>query len=107
MRGTQLGLVILAAAVAACNSYNGTAKLNWTAVNSDIAGVPLKDLAGYKVYYGESPHDMGNVAVVPDPARTSYTVEHLAPGTWYFTVVAYTKSGAQGTVSNVISKTVR
>jgi fibronectin type III domain protein len=107
MRATRFGLVILAAAIAACNPYNGTAKLNWTAVHSDLEGVPLKDLAGYKVYYGASPSDMRQVAVVPDPARTSYTVEHLAPGTWYFTVAAYTKGGAQGNVSNVISKTVR
>jgi hypothetical protein len=37
---------------------------------------------------------------------TGYTVQGLASGTWYFTVVAYTSVGTQSAPSNVASTTI-
>ena len=38
---------------------------------------------------------------------SSYVVENLAPGTYYFAVRAYTSSGAESANSNVVTKIVQ
>jgi Fibronectin type III domain len=107
MSRARFALAILLVAIFGCSFANGSASLSWSAVNQDADGVPLKDLAGYKIYYGTSPRDLQKVVVVADPHQTSYRVGQLTPGTWYFSVVAYTKAGAEGSASNVTSKTIR
>lgn len=85
----------------------GTASLSWTPVTADTSGMPLADLAGYKIYYGMSPGDLNNPPIlVPDPSATAYLVANLPSGTWYFTVAAYTAGGVDGVRSNVASKTI-
>ena len=49
---------------------------------------------------------MTNVIAVNDPASTSYVIRNLAPGTWYFAVVAYNTQAVESTFSNVVSKTI-
>lgn len=85
----------------------GIAALSWTAVHESIDGQPLADVAGYRIYYGTSRSAMSQVAPVTDPHLTSYRVTGLAPGTWYFTVVAYTRLGIEGKPSNVAVKTIQ
>jgi PKD repeat protein len=72
--------------------------LSWTAPTTNANGTPLKDLAGYKVYYGlasrsySSDVDVGN--------RTTYTVSGLAGGKrYYFAVTAYDTSGNESAFS--------
>jgi hypothetical protein len=100
----------LALCMAACGEAgphgSGTATLNWSAVTRRSDGSALTDLAGYKVYYGTSPGALNQVVVVADPRVTTYRVTHLAAGTWYFAVAAYTSSGAEGPRSGVGSKTI-
>ena len=84
----------------------GTAKLTWTAPTTNTNGSGLTDLAGYHIYYGNSPSAMTKVITVSSPATTSYTVSSLASGTWYFAVNAYTTSGVESSLSNTGSKTV-
>ena len=38
---------------------------------------------------------------------TSYLVDDLSQGTWYFTVVAYTSAGLESTTSSMASKTIQ
>jgi Fibronectin type III domain len=107
MSRLRFALLVVSAAIQGCSFANGSATLNWSAVNTDAQGAPLKDIAGYKIYYGTAPRDLRKVVVVADPNRTNYRVGHLTPGTWYFSVVAYTKAGAEGSASNVSSKTIQ
>lgn len=108
MRFTRILLPALAAIFTACNAAAaGNATLNWSTVSTDANGAPLKDVAGYKIYYGTAPGALRQVIVVADPQRTSYRVGNLGPGTWYFSVIAYTKEGAEGVVSPVRSKTIK
>ena len=86
---------------------NGVATLSWTAVQESVAGQPLADIAGYHIYYGTSRSAMSKVAQVTDPHLTSYRVTGLAAGTWYFTVVAYTRLGIEGKPSNVAVKMIQ
>jgi hypothetical protein len=104
---TRLILLGVLVVFGGCNFATGSANLSWSAVSQDKDGVPLKDLAGYKIYYGTSPQSLQQVFLVSDPHQTSCQIGHLARGTWYFSVVAYTKSGAEGSASNVTSKTIR
>jgi hypothetical protein len=43
---------------------------------------------------------------VSDPGATSYVVRHLSPGTYYFSVAAYSTSGARGMQTAPVSKTI-
>jgi|SRR5215469_5513088 len=85
---------------------NGNAVLSWTAVTSDTAGNSLSGLAGYEIHYGPSQNALSYLIVVNDPRQTTYTIPGLAPGTWYFSVNAYTSSGIEGLPSNTASKTI-
>lgn len=96
--------------LAACSRpppASGVATLSWTAVQESVAGQPPADIAGYRIYYGTSRSAMSKVAPVTDPHLTSYRVTGLAAGTWYFTVVAYTRLGIEGKPSNVAAKTIQ
>ena len=43
---------------------------------------------------------------ISNPSVTTYVVEQLAAGTWYFAVRAYTSAGNESSLSNVASKTI-
>ncbi len=62
------------------------------------------DLAGYKVYYGPSSGDYTTITDVG--LVTTYTINNLGAGTYYFVVTAYNTSGVESTFSNEIFKTM-
>jgi hypothetical protein len=84
----------------------GTATLSWTAPTLNTNGLPITDLAGYNLYYGTSSTAMTNVIAVNNPAAGSYVITNLAPGTWYFAVVAYNSQAKESTFSAIVSKTI-
>jgi hypothetical protein len=49
---------------------------------------------------------MDTVETQTNPNETTYTVNNLRPGTWYFAVSAYTTNGTESAPSNVASKTI-
>jgi hypothetical protein len=85
---------------------NSSAVLAWTPVTADTAGNTLMNLAGYEVHYGTSESALTLLILVNDPQQTTYTVPGLAPGTWYFSVNAYTSDGVEGLPSNTASKVI-
>jgi hypothetical protein len=105
----SLLLLVLGGAFIACSGYTGpaggSASLTWAAPTQNLDGSPLGQIKGYYIYYGTSPTVMGQTVKVSDPKATSYVVKHLSPGTWYFSVAAYTAAGA-GAQTPVVSKTV-
>jgi hypothetical protein len=84
----------------------GSAVLRWTAPTTNTNGSALTNLAGYHIYYGNSPSSMTTTVTVASAGTTSYTVSNLKSGTWYFAVSAYTTGGTQSAKSNVGSKTI-
>ncbi len=87
------------------NSPGNTATLTWDAPTTNADGTPLTDLAGYKVYYGTT---SGNYTDVIDVGNvTTYKVEGLQPGTYYFAVTAYDTSGNESNYSNEVSKIIK
>ncbi len=84
----------------------GTANLSWTAPTQNIDGSPLTDLAGFRVYHGNSANALTDVTQLPSSSVTTYVYSQLAQGAHYFAVAAYNTSGVESTLSGVGSKTI-
>jgi hypothetical protein len=84
----------------------GSATLSWTEPTENTDGTPITGLAGYHIYYGTSEGAMSTTITVASPTETSYVVTGLAPGTYYFTVVAYNTAGVDSPQSNLANKTI-
>jgi len=84
----------------------GNATLRWTPPTEREDGSTLENLAGYKVRYGLDSIDLENVITLENPGLTSYMVENLHPGTWYFAVTAFDADGRESDFSNVGSKLI-
>jgi len=82
----------------------GAATLRWVAPAQMTSGEPLTDLAGFRVYYGQSFSGLDQIVTIPDARVTQVVIESLAPGTWFFAVTAYTSDGTESVRSNVVSK---
>jgi hypothetical protein len=68
--------------------------LSWVKPTKNTDGSPLRDLRGYIIYFGDSPGALTHTIKLPDPASTRYVVRSLSSGPHYFSVAAYTASGA-------------
>jgi len=86
---------------------SGSATLSWVPPTKNTDGSVVTHLAGYYIYYGTRPTELNQVIQLKDPQLTSYEVNHLRPGTYYFSVVAFTESGAKGSSSPLVSKMIR
>lgn len=79
--------------------------LSWVPPTQNTDNTPLTNLAGYRVLYGTSASSLTQTIDIPKLVST-YVVDGLAPGTWYFTVRAYTSAGSESANSNIVSKTL-
>jgi len=84
----------------------GSATLSWSVPTQNTDGTPLTDLSGYHIYYGTSASALTTTITLASAGETSYVVTGLAPGTYYFAVVAYNSAGIDSPESNVASKTI-
>lgn len=85
----------------------GSATLTWVAPTQNTDGSALTNLAGYRVIYGKSASALNQTVELANPSLTSYVVDQLSSGTWYFAVKAYTLAGGESAASNVASKTIQ
>jgi hypothetical protein len=85
----------------------GSATVTWQPPTANTNGTSITNLAGYVIEYGKSASTMSTTVKVANPGLTSYVVENLAAGTYYFGVTAYNSAGQTSSVSNVASKTVK
>jgi hypothetical protein len=83
----------------------GSASLSWTAPTTNSDGSPLADLSGYHIHYGSSA-DLLTSQIDVDSSTTSYMVNNLIAGTWYFAVTAVNSIGLESDLSNTASKTI-
>jgi hypothetical protein len=84
----------------------GSATLTWQAPTQNTDGTSLADLAGYFIVYGKSASALTQTVDLKNPSLTTYVVESLTSGTWYFAVKAYTSKGAESDKSNIATKTI-
>ena len=85
----------------------GAAALYWEPPTTNTDGSALTSLAGYRIVYGASATQLKQTIQLANAGLSSYVVENLAPGTYYFAVRAYTSKGAESADSNVVPKSVR
>jgi hypothetical protein len=85
---------------------NGSATVSWTPPIANTDGSTLIDLKGYRVAYGRAADDLTQSADIDNPGLTTYTVNNLASGQWFFAVYAVNQAGVQSDISNVASKTI-
>ncbi len=97
---------LAAFSIAVQQSANGTATLSWTAPTTREDGSPLTDLAGYKVRYGNAAGNYPTTITLSNPGVTSYMVENLASGRWYFVLASYDSAGTESADSSPASKTI-
>lgn len=84
----------------------GTATLSWTAPTTHTDGTPLTDLAGYKLRYGNASDTYPNTITIGNPGVTTYVVQSLASGTYYFVLASYDSSGVESANSSPVSKSI-
>ena len=84
----------------------GVASLRWELPPSKVDGSPLNDLAGYRILYGRRSDELDHSVFIGDAAATSYQIDSLGEGVWYFAVSAINASGLEGPPTTVASKSI-
>jgi hypothetical protein len=108
MASGRLALFLFVATVlTACGTAADSATLSWTAPTRSADGSPITNLAGYTIHYGASAGAMNQTIRLDNPKATTYVVRHLGPGTYYFSITAYTTSGEESGFSELVTKTIR
>ena len=90
----------------ASTSGIGAATLSWAAPDQNTDGSALTNLAGYRIYFGTSADSLDQVIDIPTVGITTYVVDDLDAGTYYFSIRAYNTVGAESALSNVVSDTI-
>lgn len=86
-------------------TYGGT--ISWDPPTTTADGSPLTDLAGYTIYYGTTSRQYTQSIRVGNPGISSYYVDGLAPGTYYFAVAGFDGANNESALSNEASGTIR
>ena len=86
---------------------SGVATLSWVAPTQRTDGTPLTNLAGFRVYYGTSSGSYPNSVSVTNPNLTSYALDALPAGTYYFVTTAFDATGNESAYSTPVSKTIQ
>lgn len=77
--------------------------LAWDAPATDATGNALEDLAAFRIYHSPVlPPDGTEGTQIDVGDATEYTVENLAPGTYYFAVTAVDVAGNESRLSEVL-----
>jgi len=84
----------------------GSATLSWGAPTTNENGTEITSLAGYHIYYGTDESSLKTMITISSPTVTTYVVNGLSPGTYYFAVVAYNSMGVDSSESNIARKTI-
>jgi hypothetical protein len=81
----------------------GSVTLSWQAPTTREDGTPLTNLAGYYIRYGRMSGVYDFEIKIDNPGITTYVVENLNPGTWYFVISSYDTDGIESEYSEEIS----
>jgi hypothetical protein len=73
----------------------GSVTLSWTVPTTRTDGTPLVTLAGFRIYYGLAAGSYPNKISVPNPGITTFVVDNLPTGTYYFVATAYDTNGLE------------
>jgi hypothetical protein len=103
----KASVALAAFAIKVSDSQIGAALLTWEPPTTNTDGSALTNLAGYRLVYGASSTQLTQTIQIANAGMSSYVVENLAPGTYYFALRAYTTKGLESANSNVVTRVVR
>jgi hypothetical protein len=83
-----------------------TVSLAWNAPTQNADGTPITGLAGFHIYYGTTAGALSTTVNVSSPTTTTYVLQGLTHGTYYFSVVAHNTSGQDSKSSNMATTTI-
>lgn len=87
------------------NNKTGIVTLNWLPPTLNSDGSSLVDLAGYTIYYGQSPVLLSNTISVSNSGLTTFVIENLDSNTtYYFAVAAVNNQNIESNLSNVVNQ---
>jgi Fibronectin type III domain/Putative Ig domain len=89
------------------STTTGAATVNWHPPTQNSNGSTITNLAGYTIEYGTNKSNLTSSVKLANPGLTSYVIENLAAGTYYFGVTAYNSAGGTSAVSGIVSKTIK
>jgi hypothetical protein len=92
--------------VIAAGSSTGSATLTWTAPTQNTDGSVLADLSGYVIHYGTASKNYTSSVTVANPGLTTYVVEDLPAGTYYFSMTSTASNGTTSSASAEASMTI-
>ena len=87
-------------------SGSGSVTLSWLPPTSNDDGTTLHDLAGYKIYVGQSANALNRVIELNNVGLTRYVVEDLSPTRWHFAMTSVNARGRESRRSPTVSKVV-
>ena len=85
---------------------SGAVTLAWQPPTQNTDGTALLDLTGYRIVYGPQAGDYTSSIAIDDPELTRYVVDGLAPGVYFFAIVARNSMGAESDESIAVSATL-
>ena len=83
------------------SATSGVADLSWLAPQSTGSG--STELVGYHLYYGPSSSDLTHVINITNPDSTSFVIDNLANGTWYFAIKSYDARNVESDLSAIVA----
>ena len=84
----------------------GSATLSWTAPTQNTDGTPLTNLSGFKIYWGPAAGNYPNSVTLNNPGLSTYVVDNLGAGTYFFAATALSSSGAESLLSTAATKNI-
>ena len=92
--------------IAVTDSASGAVTITWSAPTQNNDGSALVNLAGYRIYYGTSPSALSASVNIASPGMTSYVIENLSSGTWYFAIKSFNSNNVESDLSPVVDTSI-
>ncbi len=87
-------------------SGSGSVTLSWLPPTSNDDGTTFRDLAGYRIYVGQSASSLNRIIVLDNSGLTRYVVEDLTAARWHFAMTSVNARGRESRRSPTVSKVV-
>ena len=92
--------------IAVTESATGSVTVSWMPPTTNSDGTPITNLAGYQIIYGPSPSTLAKAVNVNSAGLTTYVIDNLTPGTWYFAIKSINNDGVDSSESPVVAITI-
>jgi Putative Ig domain len=82
----------------------GAASLSWLSPPANSNGT--LEVEGYHIYFGNSATNLTHVVNVESPSATSFVINNLPAGTWYFGIAAYNVEKVESSLSAIVGAAI-